>query len=138
VGFLGYSGWQLLIQVPNLLVLVAGLVLALANRRLPRGARRLLFGGLAVLLLALASNLAWMLAVPHLITGGSDINQLGLLLSPFLVLLHPIGLALVLAAAVAGRRAAGPDAPPPHWTGWPAPSTPGAGAVIPPQPTQRP
>ncbi|SBT46762.1 hypothetical protein GA0070611_3496 [Micromonospora auratinigra] len=136
--FLGYSGWQLFLQVPYLLVLVTGLVLALTNRRLPRGARRLLVSGVAVLLVGAVLNLVWVLALPHVYSqgwGGLRLSQLNLLVVPLQLVLHPAGMALVVAAAFAGRRAAGPADPPPHWSGWPAPA---GSPVIPPQPTQRP
>ncbi|MEU0153187.1 hypothetical protein [Micromonospora fulviviridis] len=125
---LGYAGWQLLIQLPTLLVLVTGLVLAL-TRRLPRGPRVLLLGGVAVLLLAAVVNLLWVLVFPHLIAEGwsaTRVSRLSLLFAPIQALLHPAGLALVIGAALAGRRATGPEPTPPRFAGWPAPGTPPA------------
>ncbi|WP_446216674.1 hypothetical protein [Micromonospora sp. IBHARD004] len=127
--FLGYSGLQLLTQLPTLLVLAAGLVLALVNR-LPRGPRGLLFAGTAVLLLGALLNLVWVLALPRLVAGGwstIQTSRLTLVLGPLLALLHPAGLGLLVAAVLAGRRATAPPATP--WSGW----QPGAGDPAPQQ-----
>jgi hypothetical protein len=144
VQFLGYTGWQLVTQLPTLIVLVTGLVLALVNRRLPRGPRGLLLAGTAVLIVAALANLAWVLAFPRLIAGGwsgVEVSRLSLVVGPLLAVLHPAGLGLVIAAALAGRRAATPAAP---WGGWqsgpgqpaPAPWNPPA-APEPTSPVQR-
>ncbi|WP_319460792.1 hypothetical protein [Micromonospora sp. RTP1Z1] len=128
--FLGYSGWQLLAQLPTLLVLATGLVLALVNRRLPRGPRGLLFAGTAVLLLGALLNLAWVLALPHLVAGGwsaVQASRLTLVIGPLGALLHPAGLGLLVAAVLAGRRATAAPATP--WSGW----QPGAGDPAPQQ-----
>ncbi|MCI4062416.1 hypothetical protein MRQ36_07505 [Micromonospora sp. R77] len=128
--FLGYSGWQLLTQLPTLLVLAAGLVLALANRRLPRGPRGLLLAGLAVLLLGTLLSLGWLLALPRLVQSGgaAQFTRLSMIVGPLLALVHPLGLGLVVAAALTGRTTApSPPAGPGH--GW----QPGAGGPVPQQ-----
>ena len=125
--FLSYSGWQLLTQLPTLLVLAAGLVLAVVNRRLPRGPRGLLLAGTAVLLLGGSLNLGWMLALPRLVVdgwGAARMIQLSMVMGPLLALLHSAGLGLIVTAALTGRRTAGPVAPATPSDGW----QPGTGA----------
>lgn len=130
--FLGYSGWQLLTQLPTLLVLAAGLVLALINRRLPRGPRGLLLAGLAVLLLGALLSLGWLLALPQIMQSGgaAQFTRLNMIVGPLLALLHPLGLGLVVAAALTGRTTA-PTPPAPGWSGW----QPVAGDPVPQQST---
>lgn len=129
--YLGATGLQLLTQLPNVLVLIAGLVLALVNRRLPRGPRGLLLGGVAVLLAGAAVSLLWALAVSRSFGdwSSSELIRLGTLIGLIQLVLHPLGLGLVIAAALAGRRA---DAPPPQ-SGWPHPP---AAPAYPPRPHQ--
>ncbi|MFC4147037.1 hypothetical protein ACFO0M_12345 [Micromonospora mangrovi] len=117
--FLGYSGWQLLTQLPTLLMLVVGLVLALTHRRLPRGPRGLLLAGIAVLLLGALLNLGWVLALPRVVQNGgaAQLTRLNLIVGPLLALLHPLGLGLVVAAALTGRTSP-PTPPAPQWRGW--------------------
>lgn len=119
--FLGYSGWQLVTQLPTLVVLATGLVLALVGRRLPRRPRGLLFAGASVLLLGALLNLVWVLALPRLIAGGYgavQMSRLTLVVGPLLALLHPAGLGLLIAAALTGRRTTAPPPPPTPWSGW--------------------
>lgn len=141
--YLGATGLQLLTQLPNFLVLIAGLVLALVNRRLPRGPRGLLLAGVAVLLIGATVSLLWALTVSRSLGEGwssSELIRLGTLIGLIQLVLHPLGLGLVIAAALAGRRATGPDAPPPTWAGWPHPpvTPPAAGAPYPPAPPHEP
>ncbi|NES39103.1 hypothetical protein G3554_23580 [Micromonospora sp. PPF5-17] len=138
----GSPAGQLLLQLPTLMVLVTGLVLALVHRRLPRTGRGLLLGGVALLLLALLLNVAWVLTITHAYRtwNGTEALRFGMAVGALQLLLHPAGLALIIAAALTGRRVPSPDAPP-YPTGWPAPAGaphPPPAAVIPPQPTERP
>ncbi|MGW5671925.1 hypothetical protein [Micromonospora sp. NPDC003776] len=137
----GSPAGQLLFQLPTLLVLVTGLVLTLVHRRLPRAARGLLLGGVSLLLLALLLNVAWVLTLTHIYGtwSGTGALRFGMAVGVLQLLLHPAGMALIIAGALSGRRGAGPDGPA-HWTGWPAPAAapyPPSPAVIPPQPTER-
>ncbi|MEV0428429.1 hypothetical protein [Micromonospora sp. NPDC050495] len=141
--YLGNTALQVLAQLPTLLVLAVGLVLALVNRRLPRGPRGLLLGGVAVLLVGAAVSLLWSLTISRSLGAGwssTELIRLSMLIGLIQLVLHPLGLALVIAAALAGRRATGPDAPPPAWAGWPyPPGTPPAGAApYPPSPPHEP
>ncbi|MCX4470290.1 hypothetical protein OOK41_08235 [Micromonospora sp. NBC_01655] len=112
--FLTYSVTQVATQIPSLLVLVAGLTLAVVLRaRLGRLPRLLLASGVVVLLVGMLLSLAWLLVLPRLYaSGGSSMSvltvaRLGTGVSLVLALLHPAGLGLVIAAALTGRRPAG-------------------------------
>ncbi|MER5702639.1 hypothetical protein ABT023_11935 [Micromonospora sp. NPDC002296] len=112
--FLTYSATQVAAQLPTLLVLVAGLTLAIVFRdRLGRRSRLLLVSGVVVLLVGTLVSLAWLLALPRLYgSGGASMSvvtvaRLNTGVSLVLALLHPAGLGLVIAAVLTGRRPPG-------------------------------
>ncbi|WP_433344464.1 hypothetical protein [Micromonospora sp. CA-111912] len=112
--FLTYSAAQVAAQLPTLLVLVAGLTLAMVSRdRLGRLSRLLLVSGVVVLLVGMLVSLAWLLVLPRLYTSGGaslsagTVSSLNTGVSLVLALLHPAGLGLVIAAALTGRRPTG-------------------------------
>ncbi|MDO3702245.1 hypothetical protein Q3W71_11210 [Micromonospora sp. C28SCA-DRY-2] len=116
-------------DVPALLVLLVGLVLAgNARRRLPRPARLLLLSGLGVLLGVALLGLTWAMLLPRVIDGSRDFSQVQLMTMAsglLQALAYPIGLALLVAAALAGRRAT-EGAPAGPWHGWPPAGDPPA------------
>ncbi|MEH0844310.1 hypothetical protein V6U81_18180 [Micromonospora sp. CPCC 205711] len=120
---MGYRILQLAGQLPTLLVLLTGLVLALTRRdRLPRRARTLLLSGVVVLLLVELVGMFWTLAVPQLISMGrpdESINAFALFTKVSTAIAwigYPVGIGLVLAAAFAGRQPAA------DWAGWTPPA----------------
>ncbi|MFI7645834.1 hypothetical protein ACIBTZ_07085 [Micromonospora sp. NPDC049460] len=137
---LGHLATTLATQAPTVLVLLVGLVLTVtAGRRLPRLPRLLALFGLGVLLVSSALTLAWVLLAPRLIDGtfgssdGEDFGWIGYsdgedfgwrefqlvntAYSVVMAVAYPLGLGLVIAAVLAGRRATGPAAAPSG--GWP-------------------
>ncbi|MFI1193414.1 hypothetical protein ACH4T9_09150 [Micromonospora sp. NPDC020750] len=112
--FLTYSATQVATQLPTLLVLAAGLTLAVVSRdRLGRPSRLMLVSGVVVLLVGTLVSLAWLLVLPRLYTSGGaslsgvTVARLNTGVSLVLALLHPAGLGLVIAAALTGRRPTG-------------------------------
>ncbi|WP_229402984.1 hypothetical protein [Micromonospora okii] len=107
--FLNYAVLQAAMQMPTLLVLVTGLVLAaVARDRLPRRSRTLLLAGAVVLLLGTLLSLAWMISLPQVYSSvhgsAQSIGYLSSAIGLVLTLLHATGLGLVIAAALTGRR----------------------------------
>ncbi|MGC4803473.1 hypothetical protein [Micromonospora sp. DT233] len=103
-----YSAIQFAVQLPTLLVLVAGVVLAVLTRdRLPRRSRTLLVCGALVLLVGALLNLAWLVVIPRLHQSGTSAGDIGWLsggLGLVSAVLNPVGLGLLVAAALTGRR----------------------------------
>ncbi|MEU5787597.1 hypothetical protein ABZ754_07685 [Micromonospora purpureochromogenes] len=133
----GYSILQIGGELPTLAVLVTGLVLAVARRgRLPGRARALMLSGIAVLLVVSLMAMAWAFAVPHLldfrsIDGGAALGRFRLFsMAMSLVgwIGYPVGLGLLVAAALAGRPVAAPAV---DWAGWTPPAGDDAGHADP-------
>ncbi|MEV5763749.1 hypothetical protein AB0L34_04130 [Micromonospora sp. NPDC052213] len=126
---LGHLATTLATQAPTMLVLLVGLVLTVAaGRRLPRRPRLLALFGLGVLLVSSVLTLAWILLAPGLIDGsfgysdGADFGWrefqvVNTAYSVVMAVAYPLGLGLVIAAVLAGRRATGTAAAPSG--GWP-------------------
>ncbi|MEH0971077.1 hypothetical protein V6U77_08045 [Micromonospora sp. CPCC 205546] len=119
-------------QAPTVLVLLVGLVLTTtAGQRLPRRSRLLALSGLGVLLVNQLLGTAWTLLLPRLFSsdfGRSNFQLLNLAHGGVLALAYPIGLGLLIAALLVGRRPGGAEAGPfgggaPVSNGWPAPPT---------------
>ncbi|MFJ8581205.1 hypothetical protein [Micromonospora sp. NPDC093277] len=124
------------VKLPSIVVLVIGLVLAVARRdRLPRPARALLPAGVVVLLVVALAALSWSLILTNLAAdwirdgGYQRLSMLGLIFDGLVSLGNPIGFGLLIGAVLAGRRPAEPPVAPastaaaPGWGG----TTPGAG-----------
>jgi hypothetical protein len=116
---------------PVLVLAVVGIVLGLV-RRLPGRVRGLLVAGSAILLLGRLISLAWSLAVPRLLLrfDVADYGRVVTVAGIVITLIEVAGMGLVLAAALAGRRAEAPPGPPQPATppGFgPPPGTPGYG-----------
>jgi hypothetical protein len=127
-------GWwvYLVFRIPEVAVVLVGLVLALARRRTLRGrAAGLAIGGLAALLVAMILNVAltiMVFTVPRVRTDALSPYALGQILG---TLLFVGGLALVVAAVFAGRRAVPVPSP---YDAWGAPAAAQvAGGWTPPQ-----
>jgi len=122
-----YVAIQVAAQLPALIVLVVGLVLVAARRRTLNGrARGLGLAGCAVLLAGLLATTAWTSSYIWIYAGGDlDVREFGLITSVvglFLTLIHATGLALVIAAVLAGARpATPPDFPIPRDAPTPGP-----------------
>ncbi|MFF0721188.1 hypothetical protein [Micromonospora sp. NPDC003816] len=99
---------QVAMDLPTLMVLITGGVLATSARgRLPGAARRLLLAGLAVLLAATLISLVWSVALPWAVTGGTArFSALSLVVGVINALLFPAGVGLLIAAALVGHRRA--------------------------------
>ncbi|MEJ3748539.1 hypothetical protein WEI85_35320 [Actinomycetes bacterium KLBMP 9797] len=108
----GYVAGQLIAQLPALLVLVVGLALVAARRRMLTGrSGALAVAGLIVLLVGVIATVGWTASFPWLIGDDvvdlSDFGLLAFAVGMMLTLLHAVGLALMIAALLAsGRRAA--------------------------------
>lgn len=117
----GYVATVTAVEAPTVLVLLVGIVLtATAGRRLPRRPRLLALSGLGVLLVTSALSLAWIVLMPRMFTadwGRSNFQLVNTAYGVVQGLAYPLGLGLVIAAALTGRRAG--DAQPGPWGGWP-------------------
>ncbi|MFG1890168.1 hypothetical protein ACGFIR_20165 [Micromonospora sp. NPDC049051] len=155
-----YVATTIAFRMPTVLVLLAGLVLAAAaGRRLTRGPRLLALFGLGVLLLGEVLSTAWIVLLPRVFTsdwGRSNFQLVNLANSGLLALAYALGLGLLIAALLAGRRPGGAAAGPfggaaqagplgggaPVSNGWSAPATgpgwrPAGGADVPAQRDER-
>jgi hypothetical protein len=108
-----YVAIQFAAQLPALVVLVVGLVLVAARRRTLTGnAGTLAVIGCAVLLGGTLISVAWTSSYTWVFSEGDfDVRDFGLLASAVglaLTLIHATGLALVIAAVLAGARPAAP------------------------------
>lgn len=137
--FFNLSLVQLLVQLPMLVVLVAGFgALSARRRRLPRRAVLLGYAGCAVLLLATLVSGGWAAMLPHLLTD-VDISSriwgvLTFVVGMVQVVLYASGIGLLLAALLSSaaprQPGSGAGAAEPHRPGEPAPGGaggPGAG-----------
>lgn len=109
-----YIAIQFVAQLPALIVLVVGLVLVAARRHVLTGrARALATSGCAVLLAGILLSVAWTSSYIWIYSDGDfDAREFGLITSAVglvLTLIHATGLALVIAAVLAGAR---PNTPP--------------------------
>ncbi|MDQ7905637.1 hypothetical protein RB614_14045 [Phytohabitans sp. ZYX-F-186] len=109
----GYVAIQFAAQLPALIVLVVGLALLAARRRTLTGrAGALAVSGCAVLLAGVLLSIAWTSSYIWIYSGGDfDVTEFGLIASGVglvLTLVHATGLALVIAAVLAGARPAAP------------------------------
>ncbi|MFG1775628.1 hypothetical protein ACGFIG_04260 [Micromonospora sp. NPDC049048] len=111
-----YVATTIAFRMPTVLVLLAGLVLAAAaGRRLTRGPRLLALFGLGVLLLGEVLSTAWIVLLPRVFTsdwGRSNFQLVNLANSGLLALAYALGLGLLIAALLAGRRPGGAAAGP--------------------------
>ncbi|WP_433687082.1 hypothetical protein ACQP0I_26350 [Micromonospora carbonacea] len=108
--FLGYAAVQTATQLPTVLVLVTGLVLAAVSRhRLWGPSRALLLAGVVVLLVTALLNIAWLVALPQLYSSAwsslpaGTVARYSAAVGVVFALLHPTGLGLVIAGALTGR-----------------------------------
>ncbi|MBL6277487.1 hypothetical protein JMF97_15105 [Micromonospora fiedleri] len=128
----GYLLLQVAQELPTLVVLIVGAVLA---RRLPEPGRRLLSAGTAVLLVFTVLTALWLIALPWLAAENvTGLVTLSTILSVINALVAPVGIGLLIAAALAAHRnapasgAAVPHAPaawgaPPPHAQWPPAET---------------
>jgi hypothetical protein len=108
-----YVAIQFAAQLPALVVLVVGLLLVATRRRTLTGrAGVLAISGCAVLLAGILLGVAWTSSYIWIYADGDfDVRSFGVLSSVVglaLTLVHATGLALVIAAVLAGARPAAP------------------------------
>ncbi|SCE82262.1 hypothetical protein GA0074695_1387 [Micromonospora viridifaciens] len=111
---------SLAVKLPAIAVLVAGLVLASTRRdRLPGRARALLSSGAVVLLVVVLVTLIWSVVLSGPLSsdwvrsgGYQRVAMLGLALDVVTGVGYPLGFGLLVGAALAGRRPAGPPVGP--------------------------
>ncbi|MGN9911712.1 hypothetical protein ACTMTJ_29650 [Phytohabitans sp. LJ34] len=110
-----YVAIQFVAQLPALIVLVVGLVLVATRRHtLTSRARALATSGCAVLLAGILLGVAWTSSYIWVYADGDfNAREFGLITAAVglvLTLIHATGLALVIAAVLAGARPAAPPA----------------------------
>ncbi|MET7746943.1 hypothetical protein [Micromonospora sp. NPDC005367] len=120
-----YTAVRALSHLPSLLVLLTGLVLTgVARRRLPGRSRALMYTGLGLLMVNIGLGVGVSVVLPAVVadqeTGslGFDVVPLFVVSNLISFLLQPVGLGLVIAAALTGRRTPG-SVPPAGPRGWP-------------------
>jgi hypothetical protein len=106
----------IVLQLPTLVVLVAGIALLTTRRAtLPPRSVQLGVAGCVAMLVGTLVGLAWSVSLPLLVSQGGGVNftnvsLLSLLVGGVLTLLHAAGLGLLIAAVLGGVRV--PDPPP--------------------------
>ncbi|MDW5322234.1 hypothetical protein [Plantactinospora sp. KLBMP9567] len=97
---------QGVVQVPVLLVLVAGLILVAARRdRLSRLARGLAVAGCGVLLIGVLANVAWLASIPTLLRAGQSAAEFGVISAAVALVLNlcqAVGLGLLIGGVLTG------------------------------------
>jgi hypothetical protein len=105
------------VQLPTLVVLVAGIALLTTRRAtLPPRSVQLGVAGCVALLVGALVGLAWSVSLPLLVSQGGAVNftnvsLLSLLVGGVLALLHAAGLGLLIAAVLGSVRAPAPPTP---------------------------
>jgi hypothetical protein len=99
---------QIIVQLPTLLVLVAGLVLLATRRGGLRRSAGLAIAGCVLLLVGTVAGATWGVSIPVLVDEGTisvqEIGAISVGVGLLLSLIHAGGLALLIVAVLTGRR----------------------------------